>query len=175
MSNTISNIIDLTNAPTPPRWFEFLLEPGKLQHHLESPACDPSPTQLISLFFRNMPTIETSNGLSPSQKNSASVHASTNGNSSGNKADSLTPGAGMREDDQLNKTSNDLADKLLVDMADSAEVHIPPDSYEAKYRTKKAYDLYWVLGLLAWRAGRVLERARRGGLAQVIVVVVVGY
>jgi integrator complex subunit 8 len=48
------SFIDLTNAPTPPRWFEFLLEPGRLQQHLESEKCDPSPLQLITLFLKNI-------------------------------------------------------------------------------------------------------------------------
>lgn len=48
------SFIDLTNAPTPPRWFEFLLEPGKLQQHLQLDKCDPSPLQLITLFLKNI-------------------------------------------------------------------------------------------------------------------------
>lgn len=52
------SFIDLTNAPTPPRWFEFLLEPGRLQHHLETDKCDPSPLQLITLFLKNISSSE---------------------------------------------------------------------------------------------------------------------
>lgn len=77
---------------------QFLLEPGKLQQHLQTDACEPSPTQLITLFLKNIPTIE-SKGL------------------------------------------NELEEKLVNNYSDSDEVHIPPDSYEAKYRTKKAYAL----------------------------------
>lgn len=43
---------------TPPRWFEFLLEPGLLEQHLEANSCDPSPTELIALFYRNVPLID---------------------------------------------------------------------------------------------------------------------
>lgn len=100
MTHTINNIIDLTNAPTPLRWFEFLLEPGKLREHLETPGCDPSPTQLITLFYRNIPNLDS---------NSSPV---TNGN--------LSPSAVQNVE---------------------LEIHIPPDSYEAKYRSKKAYAL----------------------------------
>lgn len=100
MSHNIVNIIELTNAPTPPRWFEFLLEPGRLQNHLEENCCDPSPYQLILSFLRNSPSLETN--LDPSQTDKASPTASLSGES---------------------------------------EVHIPPDSYEAKYRIRKAYAL----------------------------------
>jgi len=54
MTHALSNIIDLTNAPTPPRWFEFVFEPDKLEQHLEK-----SPVELITSFFRNMPDSDT--------------------------------------------------------------------------------------------------------------------
>lgn len=100
MSHNLVNIIDLTNAPTPPRWFEFLLEPGRLQNHLEESCCDPSPYQLILSFLRNSPNLESNHD--PTQTDKASPTTSLNGES---------------------------------------EVHIPPDSYEAKYRIRKAYAL----------------------------------
>lgn len=68
MTHTFSDIIDLTNAPTPPRWFEFVFEPERLEKHL-----DTSPVELITSFFRNMPDLEaidapntngTTNGVS---------------------------------------------------------------------------------------------------------------
>lgn len=124
----MTHIIDLTNAPTPPRWFEFLLEPGKLQQHLEEKSCDPSPSQLIELFFRNIPVLQVESHI-PIQRNatpSTNLTAS-NGNGTTNNTD---------EQNVL----NEVAEKLL-DYPDSAEVHIPPDSYEAKYRAKKAYAL----------------------------------
>jgi len=130
MTHTISNIIDLTNAPTPPRWFEFLLEPGRLQHHLETNGCDPSPTQLITLFFRNIPILDSSNNHSLSQRNST-CPAPTNGNS--------TPPSGLSNEDS--KSFGETSDRVLIDFSDATEVQIPPDSYEAKYRIKKAYAL----------------------------------
>uniref|UniRef100_A0A6G1SKV9 Integrator complex subunit 8 n=1 Tax=Aceria tosichella TaxID=561515 RepID=A0A6G1SKV9_9ACAR len=60
------SFIDLTNAPTPPRWFEFLLEPGKLQQHLELDKCDPSPLQLITLFLKNINGPESNEQNDPS-------------------------------------------------------------------------------------------------------------
>lgn len=135
MTHAISNIIDLTNAPTPPRWFEFLLEPGRLQQHLETNGCDPSPTQLITLFFRNIPNIESNTSLSPSQKNpiNPTTASQTNGNTSqqGNSS----------EQEGTKNNISEQPEKLLIDYSDSSEVLIPPDSYEAKYRTKKAYAL----------------------------------
>lgn len=166
MTHTISNIIDLTNAPTPPRWFEFLLEPGRLQQHLGTQGCDPSPTQLISLFFRNTPIIEsnTPSHLSPaSQRNGlnqlavpstqpvvASSPTTTNGNSTppatapntipGNQdAKSRIPQVTTEETEV--KPTEEQVEKVLIDYNDSVDISIPPDSYEAKYRTKKAYAL----------------------------------
>lgn len=101
MSHNIVNIIELTNAPTPPRWFEFLLEPGRLHNHLEENCCDPTPYQLILSFLRNSPNLESTN-LDAPLIDKASPTTSLNGES---------------------------------------EVHIPPDSYEAKYRIRKAYAL----------------------------------
>lgn len=137
MTHAISNIIDLTNAPTPPRWFEFLLEPGRLQQHLETNGCDPSPTQLITLFFRNIPNIESNTSLSPSQKNLNNPPITQiNGNAPQNQ-----PGNSNEQDGTKNSITDPSEKQLLIDYSDSAEVVIPPDSYEAKYRTKKAYAL----------------------------------
>lgn len=104
MTHALSSIIDLTNAPSPPRWFEFLLEPGRLQHHLKTKACDPSPVQLISLFFRNLPDLETTSNIAPihpittpSTSNQTSTNQSpsgltppTNGNLNGTSSSSST-------------------------------------------------------------------------------------
>lgn len=125
MNHTISEIIDLTNTPAPPRWFEFLLEPGKLQQHLETSGCDPSPSQLIALFFRNIPNLESNSNQSPNQTKIDSSPTS-NGNST------PTP----TEESKADSSGN-----MILDLNDPTEVLIPPDSYEAKYRTKKAYSL----------------------------------
>lgn len=132
MNHTISSIIDVINAPTPPRWFEFLLGPkqqpegivGRLQQHLETPGCDPSPTQLISLFFRNIPTLE--------------------GNTICNPISNTISNSNSANDEIKNGVANDITEKLLVDYAataDTNDIQIPPDSYEAEYRAKKAYAL----------------------------------
>lgn len=149
MTNTISSIIDLTNAPTPPRWFEFLLEPGRLQQHLETRNCDPSPTQLITLFFRNMPNLESgSSNQSPNQNKIPSNNntqqqqqQSTNSNNSDKNATPNSTNSPHSPDDtnNVNGSSDQLLETALIDYSDSAEIQIPPDSYEAKYRTKKAY------------------------------------
>lgn len=151
MTHAISSIIDLTNAPTPPRWFEFLLEPKRLQQHLETNGCDPSPTQLISLFFRNIPNIESNTSQSPSQKNPTINSVTTNGNAlpiSSSSSIGTTPSSAAQQGNQVTEEgvnrsniNDSLPEKLLIDYSDSAEVLIPPDSYEAKYRTKKAYAL----------------------------------
>lgn len=124
MTHTISDIIDLTNTPAPPRWFEFLLEPGKLQQHLETSGCDPSPCQLITLFFRNIPNLGGNNSQSPNQKVEPSP--TINGNSV----------AATTDEPRVDSSGN-----MILDLNDPAEILIPPDSYEAIYRTKKAYSL----------------------------------
>lgn len=150
MTHTLNNIIDLTNAPTPLRWFEFLLEPGKLLEHLEANACDPSPTQLITLFYRNIPILDSNASLQPVNPKSipqtTSTNTVTNGNNNGNNNSNSLQVAPTPQSNDADSTSpkNDTTvqeSKLLIDYSDSVEVHIPPDSYEAKYRTKKAYAL----------------------------------
>lgn len=137
MTHSISDIIDLTNTPAPPRWFEFLLEPGKLQQHLETSGCDPSPCQLITLFFRNIPNLGGNNNQLLNQKIESSP--STNGNS--------TP-TQTADEPKVDPSGN-----MIMDLNDPAEVLIPPDSYEAVYRTKKAYSLQ----ILAIKVASFLE------------------
>lgn len=173
MTHSLTNIIDLTNAPTPPRWFEFLLEPNRLRQHLETNGCDPSPTELITLFFRNIPfialsqepissssqlTAKINNVSPPATTTSAGTESTTTTTTTSPTTASTTNGHSIASD-QEEKGSNspsilndNLLDKLVVDFAPAADqnsvsasnnevVHIPPDSYEAKYRAKKAYAL----------------------------------
>ena len=184
MTHTLSSIIDLTNAPAPPRWFEFLLEPGRLQQHLETPGCDPSPMQLITLFFRNIPNLETTSAIpsinigststgtitattttttattatttptattttsaTPTSNSDATngtqVNSSTtNGNSSTQLVENNeTSNNCTIEGGEMNNKVNDLTEKIYNEFADSFDVVIPPNSYEAKYRIKKTYAL----------------------------------
>lgn len=127
--------------PAPLRWFEFLLEPAgsrrRLREHLETAGCNPSPTQLITLFYRNVPILDSNASFQAvDQKNiTPTISAGTNGNNDGNT------NSNNLQTSPNNQTTINQDNELLIDYSDSVEVHIPPDSYEAKYRIKKAYAL----------------------------------
>lgn len=107
--------MDLASAPAPARWFEFLLEPDKLKEHLETNNCDPSPPELIMSLFE--PVDFNGKIFNTDQSNSSPTFPS------------IGPAVIGAQTPTLPLTT------------DPSEVLIPPDSYEAKYRSKKTYAL----------------------------------